>query len=219
MAASSKPTGVHYALVVFVLISIVCGLGWLLAYKGANSISELRGQLATLQKDRDASKKAADGYYEDIKRINDKLGTKFESVGTDDSNPGTTLGALAILMRNYNKGGADSTLTGAMSKQENFLLGLQTERDELQKQLATERDLHRQEQERLNGALAAEKASRDASDKRVVDADNQHKEEQKKKDEDIAQYKRALKNKSRRPPNSKTRRKRRSRTSKTGSWL
>jgi len=33
MAASSKPTGVHYALVVFVLISIICGLGWLLAYK------------------------------------------------------------------------------------------------------------------------------------------------------------------------------------------
>ena len=43
-SSSSKPTGVHYALVVFVLISIVCGLGWLLAYKGANSISELERQ-------------------------------------------------------------------------------------------------------------------------------------------------------------------------------
>ena len=31
MASSSKPTGVHYALVFFVLLSIVSGVGWLLA--------------------------------------------------------------------------------------------------------------------------------------------------------------------------------------------
>lgn len=42
MAASSKPTGVHVALIIFVLISIACGVGWLLAYKGAGSISDLR---------------------------------------------------------------------------------------------------------------------------------------------------------------------------------
>jgi hypothetical protein len=58
MAASSKPTVVHFAIVVLVLISVVCGIGWLLVYKGANSIEDLRREASNLRQQLDAAKKA-----------------------------------------------------------------------------------------------------------------------------------------------------------------
>ena len=90
MAASSKPTGVHVALIIFVLISIACGVGWLMAYKGAGSISELK-------KERDDAKeklKTAETQFrakdEDVKKLKDALGALSEDVGADsgEAQPG-----------------------------------------------------------------------------------------------------------------------------------
>ncbi|MGE5195603.1 MAG: hypothetical protein ACM3U2_24180 [Deltaproteobacteria bacterium] len=191
MAAPSKPTGVHYALVVFVLISIVCGLGWLLAYKGANSISDLRAERDTAKKNETTQKKLADGYYADLTKIKELLGAKYEEVG-DGSNPNTVAGAIVKLMRDYNKGGTDPTLSGTMVKQDQFIGSTLTERDTLQENLARAIAEFQQKEKELNAALAAEKASREAADKKVVDADNEHKELQQKKDEDIAQLRKAI---------------------------
>src|SRR5580704_10844552 len=94
MAASSKPTGVHYALVVFVLISIVCGLGWLLAYKGANSISELEHKTKDAETKYKTAAALVDEKYGELKRIKEMLGEKFEEVGADGSNPNTVLGSM-----------------------------------------------------------------------------------------------------------------------------
>ena len=74
MAASSKPTGVHYALVVFVLISIVCGLGWLLAYKGANSLSDLRREADAAKEKAATAEKTYTQKYDELKRVKEKLG-------------------------------------------------------------------------------------------------------------------------------------------------
>ena len=57
MASSSKPTGLHFALIVFVMISIVCGTGWLLAYKGANGMNELRQEAKSLRQQLEEAKK------------------------------------------------------------------------------------------------------------------------------------------------------------------
>jgi hypothetical protein len=191
MAASSKPTGVHYALVVFVLISIVCGLGWLLAYKGANSISELRRDLADAKKKEQDSKKLADGYYADISNLKEVLGAKYDDVG-DGSNPNTVKGALLKLMRDYGRGVSDPTLSGTMVKQDQLVLALQTEVNKLQEQLASELAEFKRKEDELNAAMAAEKTSRDSADKKVVDNDNIHKEELGRKDADIAEYKKSI---------------------------
>lgn len=45
-----KPTTVHYALIFFVLLSIISGMGWLLAYKGTDSIPDLRRQITDLRR-------------------------------------------------------------------------------------------------------------------------------------------------------------------------
>ena len=57
MAASSKPTGLHFAVIFFVLLSITCGMGWLLSYKGANGINELRQEVQSLRQQLEAAKK------------------------------------------------------------------------------------------------------------------------------------------------------------------
>lgn len=44
----AKPTAVHYALVFFALLSIINGMGWLLAFKGRDSIPDLRRQVSEL---------------------------------------------------------------------------------------------------------------------------------------------------------------------------
>src|SRR5262249_27614278 len=123
MAASSKPTGVHYALVVFVLISIICGLGWLLAYKGSNSIGDMRRELdAAKNKEADATK-LANSLLDDLKKLRDATGLKYEDVG-DGTNPATMLGAINMLIKNYSKGAADPTWSGMTVKQDQFLMSV-----------------------------------------------------------------------------------------------
>jgi hypothetical protein len=191
MAASTKPTGVHYALVVFVLISIVCGLGWLLAYKGANSISEMRAALDTAKKNEATQKKLADSLFNDLAALKKALGLLFEEVG-DGTNPNTVMGGIKKIQNDYGKGGIDSTLSGTMAKQDQLLISTQGERDTANENLAKELAQFKQQVEELNAALAAEKASRETADKKVVDSDNEHKELQKKKDDDIAQLRKAI---------------------------
>src|SRR4029077_13648607 len=100
MASTSKPTGVHYALVVFVLISIVCGLGWLLAYKGANSISELERRAMDEKKKADEQTKIAGALLDDLHRIKDLLNSKFTHVG-DPSIPNTVLWDMKQHIKTY----------------------------------------------------------------------------------------------------------------------
>jgi len=136
-SSSSKPTGVHYALVVFVLISIVCGLGWLLAYKGANSISELERKAADEKKKADDQMKLAGGLLDDLKKIKDLLNSKFEDVG-DGSNPNTVAGDMKQHIKNYGDGGVDDTYNGIIVKLNELKRNTTVSRDKLQEQLETE---------------------------------------------------------------------------------
>jgi len=190
MAASSKPTGVHYALVVFVLISIICGLGWLLAYKGSNSISDLRREADAAK---DASQKAATALaarVDEIKRLKDKLGAKYEEVGSDDSNPNTVLGDMRQHMTNYGPGLTDPTYNGLIVKQNQALRDAVKARDALQEQLATEMAQFEQALNQVRAEMTTEKTARETADKDKTTADSTHKEELAKKNADLAEYRR-----------------------------
>jgi hypothetical protein len=191
MAASSKPTGVHYALVVFVLISIVCGLGWLLAYKGANSISDLTRERDAAKKDKETATASFNQKYDEIKRIKDKLGEKYEDVGADDSNPATVLGSMQQHIKNYGGGVTDPTYNGTIVKLNQALRDATQARDQLQEKLQIEQDEFKRILEQKSAELDAEKKSRETADKGKTDADNTHKEEVAKKDADIAELRKS----------------------------
>ncbi len=190
MASSSKPTGVHYALITFVLISIVCGLGWLLAYKGSNSISDMRRDLTAAKENADKQSKLASGYYDDIKKLMELTGAKYDSVG-DGSNPNTVAGDMLLHIKNYGHalGVVEPTYNGVIVKMSEHLRATMKERDQLKEQLAVELAQFQQKIDEMNAAVSTEKNSREQADKGKVDADNTHKEEQKVKDNDIAELK------------------------------
>ncbi len=194
MAASSKPTGVHVALIIFVLISIACGVGWLLAYKGAGSISDLR-------KERDDAKDKLSKYEtqyrakdEDVKKLKDAVGTQFEEVGADASNPNTMLGDINKLKADYGGGVVDPTLKGTIISLNTKMREATLARDKLQEQLAVEIAQFEQKLSEANKALDTEKKARGDADKRQSDGDKIHQEEIAKKDADIAEYKKEFSN-------------------------
>ena len=191
MAASSKPTGVHYALVVFVLISIVCGLGWLLAYKGANSLSDLKREADAAKAKAQTAETVVNQKYDEIKRIKDKLGKVPEEVGTDDSNPNTVLGDMRHHIVTYGRGLTDPTYNGMIIKLNQALLDATLARDQLQERLQIEFAQFEQRLNEVRGEMDAEKKARETADKGKTDADNTHKEEVAKKDADIAELRKS----------------------------
>jgi hypothetical protein len=173
-----------------VLISIVCGLGWLLAYKGSNSISDLKRELDAAK---DAAQKATTAIasrVDEIKRLKDKLGSKFEDVGTDDSNPNTVLGDMRQHMTNYGQGLTDPTYNGLIVKQNQALRDTIKARDKLQEDLQTELKQFEQTLAQKSAELATEKTARETADKDKTNADSTHKEELAKKNADLAEYRR-----------------------------
>jgi hypothetical protein len=191
MAASSKPTGVHYALVVFVLISIVCGLGWLLAYKGTGSISELEHKTKDAETKYKTAAALVDEKYGELKRIKEMLGEKFEDVGADGSNPNTVLGSMQQHMKNYGGGVTDPTYNGMIVKLNQALRDATQGRDQLQEKLQIEQAQFEQRLNEIRAELDAEKKAREMADKGKTDADNTHKEEVAKKDADIAELRKS----------------------------
>jgi hypothetical protein len=188
MAASTKPTGVHYALVFFVLATVVCLVGWLVTRRGVEELKNSNVSLDKKAKDADAAARTAVG---DVDQIKKKLGSGFDQVG-DAGNPNSVLGNMEEQIRNFGAGLTSPTLHDLLAKQAEALRNTTAARDGLQDKLAQELALFEQQKTELNAQLAAEKAARGQTDKDKTDADNTHSEELKKKESDIAELRKAI---------------------------
>ena len=191
MASSSKPTGVHYALVVFVLLTIVCGLGWLLAYKGSGSIGELTNENNKLKEAARAADTTSKQKLEELDRIKKMLGALYEQIG-DENTPNTVLYDMNLHIKQYGGGVAQPTYNDTIVKLAEAMRNMTQTRDQLQEALAREKSLFEQQTGELNAQLLAERSARDNADKSKVDADNIHSEELKKKQDDIETQRAAL---------------------------
>lgn len=187
MASSSKPTGVHYGLVFFVLLSIVCGVGWLLAHKGSGSIGELKTANASLTKKANDADTAAKTALDQIEQIKKLLGALYADVGSDTSNPNTVLGDMYDHIQKFSNGSPQPTYNATLVKMAEALRDVTTHRDKLQDLLATEQATFQQKTNELNAQLAEEKKARDLADTGKTNADNTHSEELKKKELDLAE--------------------------------
>lgn len=193
MASTSKPTGVHYSLVFFVLLSIVCGVGWFLAYKGKGSIGELNNELVTAQKAKATAETALRTALEQQDQTKKLIGTNFSDYGTDTSNPNTTLGDMLVHMQKYGPGLAQPTYNDTIVKLADALRNVTLEREKKTDEIKTmEVTLHEQDA-KLNAMLAEEKKARQRADEGKTNADNIHSEELKKKTDDINELRTEMK--------------------------
>jgi hypothetical protein len=190
--SSSKPTGVHYALVFFVLLSIVCGVGWLLAYKGSGSIGELRAASDRDRKDKTTAETALRKSLDEMEMVKRKLGATLSEVGSDESNANTVLGHMAGMIARFAPGVAQPTYDDTLVKMSEELRNAVNERDKLEDRLKTELATFDSEKKALNGQLNAEKQARQLADQGKANADNTHSEELKKKSEDIDELRREI---------------------------
>lgn len=90
--ASSKPGWVHYFLAFFVVLTLICGVGWYLA-NSAYTEREATWQADT-KKASDATSGSARA-LEQITLLKQKIGREFEAIGTSgEQNTNTVLGAM-----------------------------------------------------------------------------------------------------------------------------
>lgn len=191
MAASSRPTGVHYALVVFILISIVFFVSWLVVWRGSNGSSDMRRDLDAAKKKSQEDESNVRARLAEIALLKELIGSKFPDVG-DGTNPNSVTGDIKAHINTYGQGVSDPTLHGTIEKLYQLIVNTSQARDKLQEEKAIEIAQFEQAKNELNAALAQEKTSRDKSDKDRVAADSQHKEELDRKEADIAMQKKAL---------------------------
>jgi hypothetical protein len=191
MAAASKPT-VHLAwLLIFATLTIVCGVGWFLAYKGSGSIGELKTANDSLTKKAAASDAAARKALDDIERIKRKGGWAFAEVG-DEGIPNTVLGDMQLHIKNYGGDVAQPTYNDTIAKLSAALAAMTLERNNLKDELKNEVDAFRAKQEAMNAALNEQKTARNAADRGKSDSDSTHLEELRKKEADIGELRKAL---------------------------
>ncbi|MBS0266755.1 MAG: hypothetical protein JSS02_32810 [Planctomycetes bacterium] len=193
MAASSKPTGVHIALIIFVLLTIACGVGWLMAYKGAGSISELKKERDDAKSKLTTAEKQFRDREDDIRNLKTILGSQSEDVGpADGTQPNSVIGEMKVLKDTFGSGVVDPTLKQTFIKLSQQYKDAVLARDKLQEQLATEHTQFEQRLSEINKTLDAEKKARSDADKGKSDADKIHQEEIAKKDTDLGDQKKAL---------------------------
>lgn len=97
MASASKPTAVHFWLIVFVILTLIMGVLWYVTYR---DYTETAAQLQQSQQEASSNQKASRDYLEQIDRLKKVIGHEFENVGLDEEdNPNTVLGAMQQDMR------------------------------------------------------------------------------------------------------------------------
>jgi hypothetical protein len=190
MASSSKPVAVHYALVVFVLISIVCGLGWLLAYKGTNGLAEVERKAREETKRAEEQTRIVRGLQADIQFIKELLNSHYSEIGSE-STPGTVLWDIRQHIKTAG-GDERDTYNGIILKLAELKRNAALSRDKLQEQLETERLEFQRQVEELNARLGVETTARETANRDKTAADISYHETATKRDAEIVELRKTM---------------------------
>lgn len=187
--ASSKPTGVHYALVIFVLLTIVCGVFWILNNKW---LTEAKTEATRA---REEQKKATDGLNRlltqttELKRI---LGITLDDLGDDESNSNTVRGHIRGRL-NQQAGDVGATnYEDLLVKLQAALKNATETRDDLQRKLVTEQETFQNKINEMLGQIAEQKRARDVADSGKSEAVKTHEEEIAAKRNELTEERRKL---------------------------
>jgi conjugal transfer/entry exclusion protein len=168
-AASNKPGAVHYALIVFVMISVVLGI---VSYMYHREYSDAAAELLTLKKEVSDSKRNVSARVDEVQALKKTIGFMFDLVddATNPQNANTVKAAALKNMADFGKELAGKDYAESMQKLREALDAALADRDSKAGQVATlERDL-KAESDKLNARVdtASKAQSKAESDKRDV---------------------------------------------------
>jgi len=187
MASSSKPTGLHYSLVILVLLTITCGVFWILTNKWYNEAVTERDRAKEEQKRADDRLRLVNGQIVELKRL---LGTNFDDLG-DENNKNSVIGHLRARLAEFGGDLASTNHEDLLARLRQQLQNAAQSRDALQVALVTEQATFKAKIDELNAAVATQKQARDEADKGKTDADRLHEEELGRLRKDVDDLKKA----------------------------
>jgi hypothetical protein len=168
-AASNKPGAVHYALIVFVMITVVLGI---VSYMNHREYSDQAAAMTELTKQVSDSKRLVSARVDEVQALKKTIGYMFDLVddATNPQNANTVKAAALKNMADFGKEFAGKDYAESMQKLREALDAALADRDSKAGQVATlEKDL-KAERDKLNARVdTASKAQTKAeSDKRDV---------------------------------------------------
>ena len=187
--AASKPTGIHYALVIFVLLTIVCGVFWILNNKW---LTEAKTETARA---RDEQKKSTDGLNRlltqatELKRL---LGVTLEDIGDDEANANTVRGYIRSKLNEQAGDLGAATYDDLLTKLKAALKNAAEARDNLQKQLVAEQETFQNKINEMQSQIAEQKRARDVADTGKAEAVKVQQEELASKQSELTEERRKL---------------------------
>jgi hypothetical protein len=168
-AASNKPGAVHYALIVFVMITVVLGI---VSYMNHREYSDQAAAMAELTKQVSDSKRNLSARVDEVQALKKTIGFMFDLVddATNPQNANTVKAAALKNMADFGKEFAGKDYAESMQKLREALDAALADRDSKAGQVATlEKDL-KAERDKLNARVdtASKAQSKAESDKRDV---------------------------------------------------
>lgn len=190
MAASSKPTAIHFFLIGFVLLTVVWVVAWYVEHKyNLEHVAEWD----KAKKDAQESTRAASTALEQIEVLKKLMGNEFEKVGeTEPDNPNTVVGAARKNIADFGGDLASPSYSATLAKVAEAKKNSIAERDDLRAKLTSQEAEYASLEAKYAAMVAEQKTARDKSEADVVDLNKTKEEQLASKDKDIADQKKAI---------------------------
>jgi len=181
--AASKPTAVHFSLIFFVMLTLICGV---MAYLNYKDLGEANVKLDQAQKDSQRDGDAVRKLDEELQALKKLIGNEQEDVGLDNKTENTVIGATEKDIKTHAEVLAEPTI-------KNTLIKLSGQLNLTKNQLAQEQAAKNTLEARflalkseLDKVVDEHKKARDSSEKDLADNQKIKEEEIGAKDQQIA---------------------------------
>lgn len=131
MAADNKMTGVHFSMIVFAMLALICGVAFIVNWR---ELGDTQANLQQMQTQLNDAKTALRRKDEQIQRIKELLGYDgFEQIGLDDpNNRNTVLGRLNDDLKKFGGEQARGTVKATLTAMRNTMDNILVQNNELQ---------------------------------------------------------------------------------------
>ena len=163
MAASGKPTAVHFSLIFFVMLSLILGVMFYLNFK---HIQENQANWMKAQEDLKTEQRLTRKQDEEIQALKRLTGHVYEDVGTEGAAAGTVIGAIQADLAKAAPL-AEETYKAAVDKLVKDVANVTSERDKLQQNLTAEHKALLALQQQYQARVDQHQKARDKAEKEL----------------------------------------------------
>ena len=182
-SAANKPGPVHYALIGTIILSLFLGIMYYVTNK---SLTEKLAEMKAAQDNAKQSLATAQAALDQVEKLKEAAGHKFEDVGAADrSKPNTVLNAIDNELKAAAPETADRSYSAAVTTLTSQVRNVTAERDDLRTKLDSEHQAYIALEDKYKALLNEQSTARAKSEQDLQTANKSKEEELAKKNADI----------------------------------